>query len=99
MFLLILFAVTGVRLVLHFHLEGLVAALADVRICLLVNGRHVLLQMRQLRKRCSRVHAQETLEGFLSRVLANVQLQHARMGERLPTDLATVGPIEIELKN
>lgn len=62
------------------------ATVAHVGLLLLVDLLHVVLQMRQLREG-HLIRAQLTAKGFLARVLAYVQLQHARVGEGLMTDL------------
>lgn len=75
-----------VQLMLVFRLEERMAAGALVGFVHAVDGSHVRFQVGQLREG-RRFGADDALEGFFAGVLANVQLQDAGVGERVPAYL------------
>lgn len=71
-------------LVVQLSLEEDVARFAEVRFVLVVDREHVLFQMRKLRKANT---ADGAFKRLFAGVLADVQLEDTRVGERLPADL------------
>lgn len=71
----------------NFCFVQLFAAVTHVRFVQAMNGSHVRLQVWQLRKGRIRIGANGALERLLAGMLANVQLQHARMAKSSPANL------------
>lgn len=76
-------------LVVQLSLEEDVARFAEVRFVLVVDREHVLFQMRKLRKANT---ADGAFKRLFAGVLADVQLEDTRVGERLPADLTSIRP-------